>query len=132
LWHALLNSNTYALLLLFCEFQINSIAITSDPELIVSGASTSLKVFNFKGTCVATLRNDSTFAIKFCKSRKMIVSAGDDCTIRLWDLKKIGDDDDTMSHSSLSKELKGHSKSVRALAVTKDEKTLLSGACDNR
>lgn len=74
------------------------------------------------GPCLQTLEGHSDWvnAVALSRDSKLLASASDDETVRLWDL--------TMG--AAPKTLKGHSNSVRAVAFSRDSKLLMSASDD--
>ncbi|MDB9449523.1 WD40 repeat domain-containing protein [Dolichospermum circinale] len=117
---------------------VNAIAVTPDGKTVISGSyDKTIKIWDVEtGTEKFTLEGHSSSvkAIALTSDGKTVISGSSDNTIKIWDItqQKTGFFDFIHERipSRLKFTLKGHSDSVKAIAVTPDGKTVISGSYD--
>ncbi|OBQ32840.1 MAG: hypothetical protein AN485_20395, partial [Anabaena sp. MDT14b] len=118
---------------------VNAIAVTPDGKTVISGSyDKTIKIWDVEtGTEKFTLEGHSSSvkAIALTSDGKTVISGSSDNTIKIWDItqQKTGFFDFIHERipSRLKFTLKGHSDSVKAIAVTPDGKTVISSLRGN-
>ncbi|MFE1743772.1 WD40 repeat domain-containing protein [Coleofasciculus sp. H7-2] len=102
---------------------ILSAAITSDSEMLVTGALDGIRVWNLRTQrpIYNLVRFDNqTYAVATNPNGEILASGGKDTAIKLWDLKS----------GRFIDSLSGHSGAISTLAFAPDGNTLISGSYD--
>jgi len=86
-----------------------------DPDIVLWNVKNSTEIGRLKGH-----RSSGILALAFTQGGAMLISGGDDKTIRIW----------RMEDGQLAGTLEGHQDSVESLAVTPDGHYLVSGSRD--
>lgn len=102
---------------------ILSAAITSDSEMLVTGALDGIRVWNLRTQrpIYNLVRFDNqTYAVAPNPNGEILASGGKDTAIKVWDLQ----------NGRFLDSLSGHSGAISTLAFTPDGSTLISGSYD--
>ena len=112
---ALVKKETRPDLAALLSIQARSIADTSDAR------NSLLSSLEANQSLITVLNSGSVNGVAFSPDGKMLASANDDGTVRLWNV---------INHQPLGAPLKGHSGSVHSVAFSPDGKTLASAGAD--
>ena len=103
---------------------VHSVAVTTDDGQLVSGAGTTVKVWDLEsGRLLRSLEGHTNWvnAVAVMPDSAQVVSGSSDNTVKVWDL----------GSGRLLRSLEGHTNEVNAVAVTPDGKQVVSGSSDN-
>src|SRR5262249_17659565 len=101
---------------------ISSLAFNKSSQLIAFGSdSGDIKVRDLKtgGFKILKGQNEPVHGIAFSSDSKILVSAGSDDTVRIWDIS---------AQRQLQPSFKGHEDVVKSIAFSPDNKTIASGS----
>ncbi|KAG9123932.1 hypothetical protein FRC07_013458 [Ceratobasidium sp. 392] len=106
---------------------VNSIAISSDNQYIVSGSNDlTIRIWDAKtGAAISSLptgHSDDVSSVAISPDGQRIVSGSRDRTLRIWDAR---------SGTMLLEPLDGHSGEVTSVAVSADGQRIISGSADS-
>ncbi|MBW4427676.1 MAG: caspase family protein, partial [Nostoc desertorum CM1-VF14] len=106
------------------EREVNSVAISSDGQTIVSGGDDgTVRLWNLQGQPLAEpfrSHECEVNAVAISSDGQTIVSGGDDGTVRLWNLQG----------QPLAEPFRGHENRVNSVAISSDGQTIVSGGDD--
>ena len=105
------------------KHNIAACCFSVDNKLIFSAArDKTIKVWNFKGSCLRTLFGNLRWLRDFCiiSNMNLVISDGDEKIVHI---KKIQDVHDTQY-------MRGHKRSIRCCAMTSDDAFLITGSFD--